>query len=67
MDFWDFSVSGGSYFLRCSAKELPLVWANMSKSSCCGLGGALERVLRVPLTLSAMSTARRKGEGEMGK
>ena len=37
-----------TYFLRCSARELLLVWANMSKSSRLWPG----RDDRVPLTLS---------------
>ena len=62
-------AGGGSYFLRCSARELPLVWANMSKSSCCW-GGAppLEREHRVPLTLpEPMSTERERERGREGK
>lgn len=38
-----------AYFLRWSARELPLVWANMSKSS---RGLRADSVLRVPVTLS---------------
>lgn len=40
--------SSGTYFLRCSAKELLLVWANMSKSSWL----RHDREDKVPLTLS---------------
>lgn len=46
--------SNRTYFLRCSAKELLLVWANMSKSSWL----RPEREDKVPLTLSEATSGR---------
>lgn len=50
-----------TYFLRCSAKELLLVWANMSKSSWLRPG----REDRVPLTLSEAISG--EGDSERGE
>ncbi len=54
-----------TYFLRCSARELVLVWANMSKSSL--LRPDIED--RVPLTLSEATSVegQREGSAEKGE